>query len=83
MRIFQEWTEDEVIPANSRDADIRDLEQVRRLVTQQHPDWIVLTAAYTDVDGSERNPELAFAVNGESTKNVARVAQEYGAKFSI
>jgi dTDP-4-dehydrorhamnose reductase len=36
--LVQEWTEDEVIPANSRDADIRDLEQVRRLVTQQHPD---------------------------------------------
>jgi len=57
------------------------LEQVRRLVTQQHPDWIVLTAAYTDVDGSARNPELAFAVNGEGAKNVAPVAQECGAKF--
>jgi len=26
------------------------------------PDWTVLTAAYTDVDGSEGNPENAFAV---------------------
>jgi hypothetical protein len=35
----------------------------------------VLTNEYTDVDGSEQNSELAFAVNGEGTKNVA-VAQE-------
>jgi dTDP-4-dehydrorhamnose reductase len=79
--LVQEWTKDEVIPANSRDADIRDLEQVRRLVTQQLANLIVLTAAYTDVDGGERNPEQAFAVNGEGTQNVARVAQECGAKF--
>jgi dTDP-4-dehydrorhamnose reductase len=45
-----------------------------------HPDWIVLTAAYTDVDGSEQNSELAFGVNGEGMKNVACVAQEDGAK---
>lgn len=76
----QEWTEDEVIPATSRDADIRDFGQVRQLVTQVHPDWIVRTAAYTDVDGSEQNCELAFAVNGEGMKNVDCVAQEDGAK---
>jgi dTDP-4-dehydrorhamnose reductase len=76
----QEWSEDDVIPATSRDADIHDCGQVRQLVTQAHPDWIVLTAAYTDVDGSEQNSELAFAVNGEGMKNVACVAQEDGAK---
>jgi dTDP-4-dehydrorhamnose reductase len=49
-----------------------------------HPDWIVLTAAYTDVDGSEQNSELAVAVNGEGMKTVACVAQEDGAKvFSV
>ena len=79
--LLQEWTQDEIVPATSRDADIRDLEQVRQLVSRTRPDWIVLTAAYTDVDGSEKNPELAFAVNGEGTKNVARAAQEFGAKL--
>ncbi len=76
----QEWTEDEVIPATSRDVDIRNFGQVRQLVTQVHPEWIVLTAAYTDVDGSEQNCELAFAVNGEGMKRVDCVAQEDGAK---
>jgi dTDP-4-dehydrorhamnose reductase len=79
--VVQEWNEDEVISATSRDADIRDWGQVRQLVSREHPDWIVLTAGYTDVDGSERNPEQAFAVNGQGTKNVARAAQEQGAKL--
>ena len=79
--LVRQWTEDEVIPATSRDADIRDIRQVRQLVAQAHPDWIVLTAAYTDVDGSEQNSELAFAVNGAGTKNVACAAQERAQGF--
>src|SRR5664279_3308871 len=75
------WTQDEIVPATSRDADIRDLEQVRQVISRIRPDWVVLTAAYTDVDGSEKNPELAFAVNREGTKNVACAAQEFGAKL--
>src|SRR5271156_239616 len=77
----QEWTQDKIIPASSRDADIRDATQVRALVNRAKPEWIVLTAAYTDVDGSERNPDLAFAVNGQGTENVARVANEFGARL--
>ncbi len=79
--LVQEWKQDEIIPATSRDADIRDLEQVRSLLSRTLPDWVVLTAAYTDVDGSEKNPEQAFAVNAEGTKNVAQAAQEFGAKL--
>lgn len=78
--IVQEWQDDELIPATSRDADIRNYEQVERLITASRPEWIVLAAAYTDVDGSERDPEAAFAVNGEGTENVAGVVQKHGAK---
>jgi dTDP-4-dehydrorhamnose reductase len=78
--IVQEWQDDELIPATSRDADIRNYEQVERLITATRPEWIVLAAAYTDVDGSERDPEAAFAVNRKGTENVAGVAQKYGAK---
>jgi dTDP-4-dehydrorhamnose reductase len=74
--VQREWTQDEIIPASSRDADIRDVEEVRALVARTKPDWIVLAAAYTDVDGSECNAELAFAVNGLGTENVARAARE-------
>ena len=79
--IVQEWKDDELIPATSRDADIRDSAAVERLVESAHPDWIVLTAAYTDVDGSERDPDAAHAVNATGTENVARTAHKFGAKL--
>jgi len=79
--LFQEWKTDELIPATSQDADIRDPEQVHRLISSSKPDWVVLTAAYTDVDGSERNPEQAFAVNAQGTENVARAAQAFGSRL--
>jgi dTDP-4-dehydrorhamnose reductase len=79
--LVADWTGDVVISATSSDADIREFEQVRQLVASEHPDWIILAAGYTDVDGSERNPDLAFAVNRDGTKNVSVVARELGAKL--
>lgn len=76
----KEWIGNELIPATSLDADIRDGAQVRALISRAKPDWIVLTAAYTDVDGSERNADLAIAVNVKGTENVARTAREFNAK---
>jgi dTDP-4-dehydrorhamnose reductase len=79
--LLEGWAGDTSIPATSRDADIRNLEQVRRLVSRHRPEWIILAAAYTDVDGSERDPDLAFAVNRDGTRNVSVVARELGAKL--
>jgi dTDP-4-dehydrorhamnose reductase len=79
--LVREWTQDEMIPASSRDVDIRDAQQVNALVARVGPDWVVLTAAFTDVDGSEKQPEQAFAVNAQGTENVARAAQENGARL--
>jgi dTDP-4-dehydrorhamnose reductase len=79
--LVEDWTGDHLIPATSRDADIRDLKQVRQLVTREHPDWIILAAGYTDVDGSEQHQDLAFAVNRDGTRNVAIVARDLDAKL--
>jgi dTDP-4-dehydrorhamnose reductase len=79
--VLQEWTGDELVPATSRDADIRNPEEVERLVAGTRPGWILLTAAYTDVDSSERDPDAAFAVNHKGTENVARSARKYGANL--
>lgn len=79
--MLQDWKSDEVIAADKAEADIRDIAQVRNLVSKVRPDWIVLTAAYTDVDGSESNRELAFAVNCNGAGNVARVASEFAARI--
>ncbi len=79
--MLEDWKSDEVFPADVAEADIRDLQQMRTLVSKVRPDWIVLTAAYTDVDGSEQNRELAFAVNATGAENVARAATECGARL--
>lgn len=43
------------------------------------PAGIILTAAYTDVDGCEARPELAFEVNAEGPRRVAAWCREHGA----
>lgn len=40
------------------------------------PDVVFTTAAYTDVDGSEREPDRAFSVNALGAEAVARAATE-------
>src|ERR1700733_3154325 len=72
---------DQVIGLGSQAADIRDARAVTKAVTQSRPDWIVLAAAYTDVDGCESNRELAFAVNTQGAVNVAQAANEVGARL--
>ncbi|MFZ0772302.1 MAG: dTDP-4-dehydrorhamnose reductase [Candidatus Sulfotelmatobacter sp.] len=79
--LMREWSGDAVTGLSSRDADIRDAKRVHDTVKENHPDWIVLAAAYTDVDGCESNPQLAFAVNRDGAMNVAEVAREVGARL--
>lgn len=68
------WTGDEVKSLGSKDVDIRSDNQVEEAIRQHRPDWIVLAAAYTDVDGCETNRELAFDVNCRGAIRVARLA---------
>jgi len=79
--LLHEWRGDAVTGLSSRDADIRDAERVQQVVRETRPQWIVLAAAYTDVDGCEGNPDLAFAVNRDGAMNVAAVAKEVGARL--
>jgi len=79
--LMREWTGDEVRGMGSRDADLRSKQQIEAALGKQSPDWIVLAAAYTDVDGCETNREVAFAVNCTGAANVARAAARLGSKL--
>ena len=81
--LLNEWRSDELIPAGSAEADLRDFSQIERLIQTVRPDWIILSAAYTDVDGCEKNPDLAFAVNSTGVQNVARAAESAGARVFL
>ena len=43
---------------------------------KNNPDVLIHAAAFTDVDGSESNPDLAYKVNAIGTRNVAVACQE-------
>src|SRR6202163_4297061 len=79
--LMREWTSDEIVGLGSRDADLRDANKIREVVDQARPEWIVLAAAYTNVDDCESHPELAFAVNRDGAVNVAQAAKHSGAKL--
>lgn len=75
------WHDDEVSGLSSREVDIRDAARVRAVVERTRPHWIVLAAAYTDVDGCESNRDLAFAVNRDGAAHVAEAARREGARL--
>ena len=79
--LMREWTGDEVVGLRSTDVDIRAADQVQRVVEKRKPEWIVLSAAYTNVDDCESHTELAFAVNRDGAVNVAKAAMRTGAEL--
>jgi dTDP-4-dehydrorhamnose reductase len=79
--LMREWQEHKVVGLSSRNADIRDADQVQMAVERTRPEWIVLSAAYTDVDGCESHQDLAFSVNRDGAANVAQAARQAGARL--
>ena len=79
--LMREWTGDEIVGLGSRDVDIRDSDKVRAVMQKVRPEWIVLAAAYTNVDECESHPDLAFAVNRDGAVNVAKAAKQTRAKL--
>ena len=56
--------------------DITDINKTIKTVKENNPDVLIHAAAFTDVDGSESNPDLAFKVNATGTRNVAVACQQ-------
>jgi dTDP-4-dehydrorhamnose reductase len=79
--LVQELKAEQLTTLSSKDADLRDRARVREVIRDSRPDWILLSAAYTDVDGCESNRDLAFAVNSDGAVNVAQAAREAGSRL--
>jgi len=75
------FSKHEVTGVGSRDADLRDASRVLQLVQRTQPEWIVLSAAYTNVDGCEADPEKALAVNRDGAIHVANAALQAGSRL--
>ena len=59
--------------------DVADFPAVQALVDAIAPEVVVHAAAYTNVDGCERDPDLAYRVNALGTQNLALAAARVGA----
>ena len=71
----------EVVAPAPEEADFRQPESLREVVRRERPDAIVNAAAYTNVDGAEREPALSFAINAEAPRVLAEAAAGQGAIF--
>jgi dTDP-4-dehydrorhamnose reductase len=54
--------------------DLTDAEATRRFVAEHAPDAVINCAAYTDVDGAEREEDVALRVNRDTAANLASAA---------
>ena len=81
--LVRELANQQLTALSSKDADLRDRERIGQVIREARPDWVILSAAYTDVDGCASNPDLAFAVNCEGAIHVAEAAREAGSRLLV
>ena len=72
-----------VFPWSRPDYDLDDLGAAERLLARDRPDLVVHAAAWTDVDGCARHPQLANRRNGEATDALARACLGTGSDLLV
>ena len=77
-RVPEDW---EVIFTDSKTLDITNQAKVHSMVIGFQPDVIINTAAYTNVNQAEVEPDIAFAINANGTRYLAEAAQQLHAKL--
>ncbi|OPA74099.1 dTDP-4-dehydrorhamnose reductase [Paenibacillus selenitireducens] len=70
-----------VIACHKKDVDIKDESQVIEACLAHQPHIIIHTAAFTDVDRAEVEPEEAYRVNAYGARHMALAAKTIGAKL--
>ncbi len=66
------------IPLTHKDIDVSNYNSLN-VIKNIRPDVIINTAAFVNVDDSEKKPEQAFKVNAIGALNVAKISKEIGA----
>jgi len=69
----------DIITASRPEFDLADERSVRSAIESAAPDLVLHPAAFTDVDGCEREPLRAYQINTLGTRNVALASRRVGA----
>lgn len=72
---------DEVFAYDRESLDIADREKVKSVVAERRPEAVINCAAWTNVDGCERDPHKAEQVNSLGPENLALASREVDAVF--
>ncbi|MDP2157800.1 MAG: dTDP-4-dehydrorhamnose reductase [Nitrospirota bacterium] len=70
------FSDTELIPFSHASLDITDLDHAVKTLRDSRPDILIHTAAFTDVDACETDPEKAYLVNGIGARNMAIACEE-------
>lgn len=70
-----------VIAADHQKLDFTNQVQTNLLISNEKPNLIIHSGAWTNVDGCAEDPKKALLVNGEGTRNIAEAAKEINAKL--
>ena len=73
----------DVSPLTRQEGDITDAQRMRSLIQEIAPDVVVHAAGNPDIDACEKNPELAWKVNSEATKELASITSQTGGAFAF
>jgi dTDP-4-dehydrorhamnose reductase len=71
----------EVVALARQELDVADAGAVEQVVEGHSPDVVVNAAAYTNVDGCEKEGELAYAVNAIGPRNLAQACGRRGCEL--
>ena len=68
----------EVVALARQDADVTDARAINEAIDRAEPEVVIHCAAFTAVDECESQPERAFRVNWDGTRNVALACRRRG-----
>jgi dTDP-4-dehydrorhamnose reductase len=70
---------DLVLSHSHQTLDVGDFNSVMKTLRDEKPDVVINCAAWTDVDGCELQPELAYEINAQGPENLAAASREIDA----
>ena len=61
--------------------DVRNEESITDCIKKIKPNYIINCSANVDSDFLEKNPDIAFSINAEGAKNIAKVSKKYNVRL--